>query len=679
MNERQRRLLRRIREVPASFLAWKAQDLVKRRAWTLAYRLNATLVGNIFLQDLPIAGTQGADNWAISSDYRRLAGELAGREPKESAELIRRADRSLKGKVPILGFGELSLGRPIDWNRDYVTGHKWPEIAAFRIDFVADGQDCDVKVPWEINRLQFLPWIAQALILTGDQRYSDAIGEFLDEWAAANPPGIGLAWACPMEVAIRAINIRTTLKLCGTILGQRTKALGFNLLRSHAGFLRRHPEKSDVAGNHYLADLSGLIFAGLAISRDHSLQWLLKAVTEFAAEIDRQVDSDGVHIEYATGYHRLVAEMGLYTALELERSGFSVPRLLRDVIERMIDFLATIMNSDGRIPLIGDSDSGQTSILGTHDPNDVRPLLALAALWLERTDLKKMVGVLPADTAWRWGQEAWTDWKNLAASTRTNFTFGTKAFNDSGFAVMRRAQSRVLSRCGKPGLRGRAPHDHCDVTAFVLELNGDSVVVDTGSSTYTGSRSRRVREIEGAAHSVLLIDSVPPAQTTVGSVNQVVAPTCTGLIIHRSNSHRQQPNLTMSHNGFRTMRGVGHYRRELTLPTDCDFRCIDELRGTIHANLQLNLLLAPQWELEVLAGEQAIFSCKFGKKLTLTMESGWTAIKVGTGSYSTLYGRSKVVANVRLETHAKFPVKLAFSINHSSPQNREGSTNDANS
>ena len=39
----------------------------------------------------------------------------------------------------------------------------------------------DPKWIWELNRLQHLPWLAQAWLFTGDERYAEALDQ-LDAW-----------------------------------------------------------------------------------------------------------------------------------------------------------------------------------------------------------------------------------------------------------------------------------------------------------------------------------------------------------------------------------------------------------------------------------------------------------------------------------------------------------------
>ena len=72
----------------------------------------------------------------------------------------------------------------------------------------------DVKVPWELSRMQHLIQFVWAYMLAGkgnkefenpkvyEREFQDEILDFI----SANPPKFGVNWTCTMDVAIRAAN-----------------------------------------------------------------------------------------------------------------------------------------------------------------------------------------------------------------------------------------------------------------------------------------------------------------------------------------------------------------------------------------------------------------------------------------------------------------------------------------
>ncbi len=116
------------------------------------------------------------------------------------------ADCICSGKFPFFGYGPVSLGLPPRWNYDFVSGKDWPHVPADSIRVVRnDGSD--VKVPWDLSRLQFLPVLAKAWQLTGEADYKESGKALLSDWIEKNPVGVGINWTIAMEAALRAISI----------------------------------------------------------------------------------------------------------------------------------------------------------------------------------------------------------------------------------------------------------------------------------------------------------------------------------------------------------------------------------------------------------------------------------------------------------------------------------------
>ena len=92
--------------------------------------------------------------------------------PTRSLWSCRLPERVLAGQVRYFGYPEVVLGRPIDWSRDGVTGFDWPDVPARTLDHRT--APADPKWIWELNRLQHLPWLAQAYLFTGREEFAEA-------------------------------------------------------------------------------------------------------------------------------------------------------------------------------------------------------------------------------------------------------------------------------------------------------------------------------------------------------------------------------------------------------------------------------------------------------------------------------------------------------------------------
>ena len=105
---------------------------------------------------------------------------------RSSRAILNYANAICGGRFPWFAYGPVQLGFPPRWNFDFVSRKDWPEAKSDTIQIVRhDGSD--VKVPWELSRLQFLPVLAKAWLISGETRYRQAGRELLYDWIEKNP------------------------------------------------------------------------------------------------------------------------------------------------------------------------------------------------------------------------------------------------------------------------------------------------------------------------------------------------------------------------------------------------------------------------------------------------------------------------------------------------------------
>ena len=220
--------------------------------------------------------------------------------PEELQSCVQAADRLCEHVFDLLGSGPTCLGKAIDWHADFKSGYRWDPARHYL--FVPHGHvpGTDIKVPWELSRGQHLPVLAQAYLLTGEQRYASEIVEQIADWIAKNPPGYGVNWACPMEAAVRAVNWLWAIALIAESPAVTSDWLADALLSlvAHGRHIMENLERrSDgVTTNHYLADIVGLLHLGLCLPECcDGRRWRDFALQELVREMDCQVLDDGVH------------------------------------------------------------------------------------------------------------------------------------------------------------------------------------------------------------------------------------------------------------------------------------------------------------------------------------------------------------------------------------------------
>jgi uncharacterized heparinase superfamily protein len=426
--------------------------------------------------------------------------ELEAVAPGETARVLAAAARAHRRELDLLGTGPFRLGAPADWHTDVKTGATWPPAWWRELDYAQLDRPSDVKVPWEISRLQWLLPLGQAHLLDRDERHAAAARDLLEEWIEANPYGASINWASPMEAALRILTFTWLFHALAETEAWRDPGFRFRFLRAtylHGDFVARNLELSDVNGNHLDADAAGLVFAGLFFgSGREPARWVERGWSLLLAELPRQVTPDGVDFEMSTAYHRLVTELFLLPALLRRRLELSVPGWYSERLEAMARFAAAYRRPDGSSPAWGDADDARALPLGGQALGDHRYLgAAMAAAWAAGVPVSGPRG----EVAWLLGPAA-------AAALEDTPPPASTLFPDGGCGVLRDSADHVFVDCGPVGLGGRGGHGHNDCLSFEAVLDGVHLIADPGSFVYTASVEWRNRFRSTAFHNTPVVD-----------------------------------------------------------------------------------------------------------------------------------------------------------------------------
>jgi hypothetical protein len=422
-----------------------------------------------------------------------------------TAKILEAADRAINRKINLLGTGDIDLGTPVDWLKDYKTGDRWPPAFCRSIDYVNRGRPSDVKIPWEISRLQWLIPAGQAYRLTADEKYAIAARDIIEEWISANPYAWTINWSCTMEPALRILTWTWLFHQFGRSNSWRD--VGFrgrflSALYLHGRFVERHIEKSHINGNHLTADAAGMVFAGYFFGNlGDAPRWAAMGWKELSNEIERQVHPDGVDFEASIPYHRLVAELFLLPARFRQEKSLPVDASYANRLKAMATFVAAYSRPDWTTPAWGDADDGRAIPLGTTGLADHRYLIALIGLTFEDQTLIDMFSGPSDEIAWHFGSGA----SDQLAKDVTPQVF-SRAFPDGGFYILADVDNHVFIDCGPIGLAGRGGHGHNDALSFEAWLGGTPLIVDPGSYCYTASFDERNAFRATASHNTPQID-----------------------------------------------------------------------------------------------------------------------------------------------------------------------------
>jgi hypothetical protein len=465
-------------------MAWRARDQLVRAAWTPRRVTRAQLAR--------AASAAPARELAFTA---MLPAGTAARVPEEAREaVLETADRLLRGEWETLGMHRTDLAQP-DWFRDPVAGRRSdPDQYAFRLNYRSEEQTGNVKLVWEVARLQHLTLLACAWALSHDDRYAWRVDEQLRSWWQENPFLSGIHWTSGIELGIRLISLAWIRRLLDgwpnvTDLFERNH-LAVRQIRWHQQYLAGFRSRGSSANNHVVAEAAGQLIASCAFPWfRRSDRWRRVSARLLERELLHNTFPSGINRELASDYHPFVAELGFLAAVEAEASGHPLSPEVWQRLAAMADSAAALLDQRLRPPRQGDSDEGRALLLDPPMANTWPAMLTLADALIGRLDWwpRSQVGaasvivgaLLPSP-------------HHLRGRTAQR----PSRFADAGIALLRTADSgdpEIWCRCdgGPHGFLSIAAHAHADALSVEVRYAGVDILADPGTYCYHGEREWR--------------------------------------------------------------------------------------------------------------------------------------------------------------------------------------------
>lgn len=386
------------------------------------------------------------------------------------------------------------------WTEDFFTGYQYPNCFYMDVRKKETLPNTDIKIPWEIARMQFLFALALSYRATKDDTYAKRITEIIRDFCICCPYDKGVNWNVSMEVGIRIANI---LLACELIQDAPCFDLEFKLFLAvtvyqHMLHIRRNLENPRDGNNHLIADLLGLAAASTALR-------FLPVTKRYASytqkllrrELMRQVLPDGGHFEGSVSYHRLVGEMICFAVSAQKKYGFSLTEEENERLAKMGEFTAGLRMGNGLVPQLGDTDSGRVFQLAPENTRDHDSFVNLVSF------ITRKAVVYPEKT------DGFFVFYNTDIPQRTDLYEQKRVKEFPQFKVLLyRDRDVFLAFCGMtPEKFGKAGHSHNDVLSFILSIDEDEFITDPGSGEYTGNTEIGFATRSIHKHSSISIDS----------------------------------------------------------------------------------------------------------------------------------------------------------------------------
>lgn len=336
--------------------------------------------------------------------------------------------------------------------------------------------------------------------------------DLIRRWIAGNPVGSRPGWE-PYPTSRRIANwIRVSL--AGLDLdGQAADSLALQVR-----WLERRLEHH-LGANHLLANAVALVLAGLFFEGVERDRWRERGGRLLAQELDRQILTDGGHVERSPMYQAIVLEdvLGLVDAARAygceDQPAFAdLPRIASE----MLAWLLAMTHPDGEIAFFNDAAFGVAAAPGC--------LTGYAA----------RLGIVPKAAA----------------------DGAVRALDASGYVRAELDDAVAFLDVAPVGPDHQPGHAHADTLSFELSVAAERVVVNGGTSTYERD-AVRARERSTASHSTVEIGGVDSSEVWAAfrvarrarpfdvTVDGTGLPAC----------------VSAAHDGYRRLKGAPVHRR----------------------------------------------------------------------------------------------------------------------
>jgi Heparinase II/III-like protein len=382
----------------------------------------------------------------------------------EAAVVLTTAERIAAGEVSLWGRRVVVNPRHPDWATDPLSGARWEK--AWR------GSGRDPKPMWELHHLHHLPPLAAGSALGSRADWGRLVIEQSIDWIERNPPRAGIGWASAYEASHRLIAWALALPLVVEHASEPELARLGAAVAEHRAFVGARPSRFSSANNHLLVELTALLASSLLTPGRPGWDNLWE---ELEREASLQTYGDGGSREQGAGYFLYVMEI-LWLAAVVGRGAGRRRARLEDRLSAMLGWLAAAAGEDDEPPPVGDDAEDRVFRLDYFEPRR-------AAVIAERV-------------------------------ARLDVTPGVRATSsvllaESGYAVLRAGQARIVFDVGELGFGSLAAHGHADALAVIVDVGSESLLRDTGTGSYVEGRSE---DRATAFHNTIVVNGESQAE-----------------------------------------------------------------------------------------------------------------------------------------------------------------------
>ena len=366
--------------------------------------------------------------------------------------------------------------------------------------------------------MQLVP-LAQAYATTGDSIYLEGIKSHLNSWFEQCPYPLGPHWISSLELGIRLINWSIVWQLLGGAeseiftgeQGQKFRDRWLTSIHQHVHFICNYYSGFSSANNHLIGEASGVFVASRTWPYwQEFIGWGSEAKVILEREARSQNFSDGVNKEQAISYQQFVLDFLLLPLLCERAKSEEFSEGYLKTIESMLEYLASVIDVGGNVPMFGDADDGYVVSLST-EPNfcPYRSLLATGAVLFNRADFKQKAGAFDEKSFALLGVKGHDLYRVLPGAEQA--LPSRRSFPEAGYYILganfeTSSEVRMIMDVGPLGLGNIAAHGHADALSIYLSVGGKEILIDPGTYAYHTEKKWRNYFRGTAAHNTVSVD-----------------------------------------------------------------------------------------------------------------------------------------------------------------------------
>lgn len=371
-------------------------------------------------------------------------------------------------------------------------------------------KDTDVKIIWEINRLQFLPLMAVDFLKTKDTKILNRIKDIIKEWNSKNPYDVGINWYSNLEVAIRSISLLLTyILLYDHIKSKEIEELIFK--HGYHVYKDINYTEKCIPNNHLIGETTALYILGNIFESPESKKWINKSKVILNDYIEHLRD-DGTYKEASLSYHRFVLQMYLLVCLfAIKFQDNFIENPLTNKLVKAYIFLKSIEKPDGSFPQFGDWDDGVYYKLNNEPIENYKYFVDTLGYIVGNNDeknleveiLEGLFGNIKIEESYK---NNFSDFNNVYRL----FEIGKYGvYKDNNIYLFINNQEQIF-------------HTHADGLSIELSLNSKNILIDSGTYNYNLDKELRQYFRSTRAHNTVYLGV--DQSTQIGSFRWIDQP-----------------------------------------------------------------------------------------------------------------------------------------------------------